>query len=105
MTDNNRCPTGVHCDQRSQPGEVNMSPKLARIDELEQSLCQHPYVADRALATAIFLMLKYQDDIDAVSKGLLERILQELRARLQAQDQVASAQKAAGEFSASSLCG
>jgi hypothetical protein len=31
-------------------------------------------------------LLKYQDDIDSVSKGQLERILQELKARLQAQD-------------------
>jgi MoxR-like ATPase len=51
------------------------------------------------------VLLKYQDDIDAVCKGQLERILQELKARLQAQDQAAIAQKVAGEFSASSICG
>ena len=35
-----------------------MSPELGTIDELQQSLYQNTYVADRALATAIFLMLR-----------------------------------------------
>ncbi len=51
------------------------------------------------------VLLKYQDDIDLVSKGQLERILEELKARLQAQDQAAIAQKVADGFSASSICG
>ena len=51
------------------------------------------------------VLLKYQDDIDAVSKGQLQRILEELRARLQAQAEVAMAQNAVDEFSTSSICG
>jgi len=47
------------------------------------------------------VLLKYQDDIDAVSKGQLQSILEQVRARLQAQGQEATAQKAADEFSAS----
>lgn len=35
-----------------------MPAEITRIDELQQSLYQHTYVADRALATAIFLALK-----------------------------------------------
>ena len=53
------------------------------------------------------MLLKYQDDIDAVGQGQLERILEQVRARLQAQameDQVAAAQKAADEFSTSPIC-
>jgi MoxR-like ATPase len=49
---------GLHCDQRSQLCEVNVSPELASIDELQQSLYENTYVADRALATAIYLTLK-----------------------------------------------
>jgi MoxR-like ATPase len=47
------------------------------------------------------VLLKYQDDIDAVSKGQLQSILEQVRARLQAQGQEATAQKAADEFSTS----
>jgi hypothetical protein len=47
------------------------------------------------------VLLKYQDDIDAVSKGQLQGILEQVRARLQAQGQEATAQKAADEFSTS----
>ena len=53
------------------------------------------------------MLLKYQDDIDTVSRGQLERILEQVRARLQAQameDQVAAAQKPADEFSTSPIC-
>jgi len=53
------------------------------------------------------MLLKYQDDIDTVSRGQLERILEQVRARLQAQameDQIAAAHKAADEFSTSPIC-
>ncbi len=51
------------------------------------------------------VLLKYQDDIDAAGQGSLARILQELKARLQAEESAGLAQKAADEFSASSICG
>jgi len=47
------------------------------------------------------VLLKYQDDIEAVSKGQLQGILEQVRARLQAQGQEATAQIAADEFSTS----
>jgi MoxR-like ATPase len=37
---------------------VNVSPELASIDQLQKSLYENTYVADRALSTAIFLTLK-----------------------------------------------
>jgi MoxR-like ATPase len=46
------------CNLRRPIYEVNMPVELARIDDLQQGLYQHTYVADRALATAIFLALK-----------------------------------------------